>query len=160
MHVHVKYQCRMHEDLRFAARTCVLAWTSSCVYVWRVPMHSSLEIKTLCGTWLMIRRELKQHAEETTGKKRGARKRGGEERETRACARRGMSDCLCCTPAVAVWAALLSGCQADLSRWLASVSGLLKCDSGWGNLVEAWGREQWRWKESVWVALKTEPCVN
>lgn len=50
---------------------------------WRVPMHDSLEIKTLCGTWPMIRRKLKQQAEEMT-EKRGERreeKKKGERRE-------------------------------------------------------------------------------
>lgn len=42
-------------------------------------MHGSLEIKTLCGTWLVIRRELKQRAEETMEKKRSEEKgRRGE----------------------------------------------------------------------------------
>lgn len=59
----------------------------SCVNrcLWRVPMHDSLEIKTLCGTWLVIRRELKQQAEETTEKKRREerRKEKGERRKGR-----------------------------------------------------------------------------
>lgn len=46
-------------------------------------------------------------------------------------------DCLCCSPIACVWAAVLSGCRADLSHWLASVSSLLKCESNWGKLVEA-----------------------
>lgn len=132
MHVHVKYQCRIQEDLRFGVRTCILAWTGA---GGRFPMHDSLKIKTLRGTWLMIRRELKQQAEETTEKKRREEKsRGEEERQTSARSR--MTDCLCPTPAVAFWAALISGCQADLSRWLASVSSLLKCDSNRRNLVQ------------------------
>lgn len=98
-------------------------------------MHDSLEMKTLCGTWLVIRRELKQQAEETT-EKRGEKKREREEKERESSARSRMTHCLCCAPAVAFWAALLSGCQADLSRWLASVSSLLKYDSSWGNLVQ------------------------
>lgn len=152
----------MQEAWGSGVRTCVLVWSGARVYVWWVPMHGSLEIKTVCGTWLVIRRELKQHVEETTGK-RGREeksKRVGKEMETCASARKGMSDCLCCTPAVAFWAALLSGCQADLSRWLASVCSLLKRDSNWGNLVEATGREQWWWAECVWVSIKTDPWVN
>lgn len=38
-------------------------------------MHGSLEMKTLCGTWLVIRRELKQQAEDTTEKERRGEKK-------------------------------------------------------------------------------------
>lgn len=136
MYVHVKYQCRMQEVLRFGVHTYILVnWC-----LWQVPMHDSLEIKTLCGTWLMIRRGLKQQAEETTEKKRREKKkeRGQKERETSAGAE--LLIAFAALLAVAFWAALLSGCQADLSRWLTFVSSLLKCDSNWGNLVQ--GKKQ------------------
>lgn len=59
----------------------------SCVNwcLWWVPMHDSLEIKTLCGTWLVIRRELKQQADETTEKR-------GERREEKKKGREGKGD--------------------------------------------------------------------
>lgn len=97
----IKYVCARKILLRDAGGSPF--WCShihSCVN-WclrRVPMHDSLEIKTLCGTWLMIRRELKQQAEETTEKKRREKEkeRGQKERETSARSR--IPDCLCCTP--------------------------------------------------------------
>lgn len=54
--------------------------------LWQVPMHDSLEIKTLCGTWLVIRRELKQQAEETAEKKRNEEEtRKGSEGKADVC---------------------------------------------------------------------------
>lgn len=132
MHVHVKYQCRIQEDLRFGVRTCILAWTGA---RGRFPMHDSLEIKTLRGTWLMIRRELKQQAEETTEKKRREEKRKGRGGKADVC--KEQNDWLPLPDSRSRFLGfLLSGCQADLSRWLASVSSLLKCDSNRRNLVQ------------------------
>lgn len=48
-----------------------------CVQVWQT-CSSRLEIKTLCGTWLMIRWELKQKADESSEKREIGRGGGGK----------------------------------------------------------------------------------
>lgn len=78
MHVHVTHQCGMHKNLRFGVCTCFPVWICACVRVSLADCSGRLEIKTLCGTWLMIRRELKQKAEENTG---GEKMERGEEKK-------------------------------------------------------------------------------
>lgn len=71
IHVHVTHQCGMHKNLWCGVCTCILVWIRACVPVSLADSSGRLEIKTLCGTWLVIRWELKQKAEESTGKKKG-----------------------------------------------------------------------------------------
>lgn len=105
------------------------------VQVWQT-CSSRLEIKTLCGTWLMIRWELKQKADESSEKKRTRERRRRKRqmvwavREDACCLwGEGVRNCLCCSPQACVEAAVLSRCQTDLSHWLASVSSFPKCDT-------------------------------
>lgn len=71
---------------------------------------SRLEIKTLCGTQLMIGLKLKQKSEEQT--RGGNIERGDEKhrmarartRERHCLRREGVSDCLCCSSTARVWA--------------------------------------------------------
>lgn len=94
---------------------------------------SRLEIKTLCGTWLMIGLKLKQKSGEHTEKNRERRREtwngksrskrnvlSEKERSERLPPLQSYSLCLGC---------FLSECHADLSHWLTSVSSLLKCES-------------------------------
>lgn len=131
----------MHKNLRFGVCTCILVWICACVHASLADSGGRLEIKTLCGTRLMIALELKQKArrrrapwkkmERGEEKERMARAGGGGEvllsergRSERLPLLQSYSLCLGC---------FLSECEADLSHWLPSVSSLLKCESNWGN---------------------------
>lgn len=68
-------------------RICGLVYARAflCEFVHVCMCSGRLEIKTLCGTWLMIRRELKQKADENTGggngEGRGEKGKWGEQEE-------------------------------------------------------------------------------
>lgn len=82
------HQCEMHKNLWCVVCTCILVRLCACEPVSLADSSGRLEIKTLCGTWLVIRWELKQKAEESTGEKKESRgeqnKMGsaGEKRES------------------------------------------------------------------------------
>lgn len=137
-----------------------------CVQVWQT-CSSKLEIKTLCGTWLMIRWELKQKADESREKRKRERRRRKRQMvwavgEDACCLwGEGVSDCLCCSPQACVEAAVLSRCQTDLSHWLASVSrNVPKREHNWGN----WSQEtcEGHLEELLWWAadVHREGCVQ
>lgn len=99
--------CGTHKNLCLVVCTWILVWI--CLYVSLADSGSKLEIKTVCGTQLMIGLKLKQKSEEHTG---GKNERGDEKyRMARAGARamyclrrKGVSDCLRCSPTARVWA--------------------------------------------------------
>lgn len=99
----------MHKNLCLGVCTWILVWICACLRMSLADSGSKLEIKTLCGTQLMIGLKLKQKSEEHTGKKN---ERGDEKhRMARAGARemyclrtKGVSDCLRCSPTARVWA--------------------------------------------------------
>lgn len=103
----------MHTWVNMHACVCVCARVAD--------SGSRLEIKTLCGTELVIELELKQKAEEHGVKKK---KKWGEEKEMARAAgggevyclrREEVSDCHHCSTTARL-GCFLSECQADLSH--------------------------------------------
>lgn len=87
---------------------CTREFVHACVCL--ADSGGRLEIKTLCGTRLMIGLELKQKAEghaeklERGEKKKRMAKAAAEEGEVYCLRGEGVSDCLHCSPTACVWA--------------------------------------------------------
>lgn len=158
IHVHVTHQCGTHKNLWCGVCTCILVWICACVPVSLADSSGRLEIKTLCGTWLVIRWELKQKAEESTGKKKKRRAERSKikwERGRSVLSERGRRERV---PLLQSYSLCL-GClfiripDRPFPRWLSTVSSLFKCEWNWEN--------RWR-RGNMWVTSKrrTGECIH